>query len=149
MSLTSVGAVLDELRVCGCDPEECTMCDVPAKVRSRLAEIEREVEHGYIRLPVDAEGEVIHVGDELENGEYRHEVTDIVWDGRSWHVYHGLVAIAPCDYAHVKPDPLKELLERFWRETDGIAFPGDKDGLLERKKDEYAERIRGLFGEGS
>lgn len=117
-------------------------------------EIQAEVDERYMPLPVDADGVPIHVGDVLENGEYKGAVTDMSWDGRFWHIYHGSIAIAPCDYTHVKPHTLEDViydiainsvqLERY---ENGIPVVGvNKDQLrdeIETHVDEIRELMRG------
>lgn len=70
-------------------------------------EIEREIAEKYVMRPIGLDGLLIYEGDVLETvyGE-RTEVTDVmatVWS-------YG-VRISPSNHRHVKPDPVKELLE--------------------------------------
>lgn len=124
--------------------EECNLLLVIAD------EIEADIAERYMLLPVDADGVPIRVGDEMENGEYRGKVTDMSWDGHFWHVYHGFIAIAPCDYTHVKPDPLKELLHDACMNATRICCeqgvgPNVHVEIDETGLAEYAERIRELM----
>lgn len=58
-----------ELGVCGCDPDECLVCEVPRKVREGLQAVDRD----YLPLPVDRNGEVLRIGDEV----WFHDETDV------------------------------------------------------------------------
>jgi len=114
-------------------------------------EIEAEVSANYIELPKDADGVPIRMGDEMENGEYRGKVTDMSWDGHFWHVYHGSIAIAPCDYTHVKPDPLNELLHDACMNATRICCEQGVGTNIRIEVDDtelgkFAERIRELMG---
>ena len=114
--------------------------------------IEAEIAENYMRLPVDAEGVPIHVGDAVAEkpfrpkaGEKPAEVVCMLLNSDGW-------AIGDCDprghwfhpmvLEHVKPDPLKELL------CDMIHEYGSTDALTETVADKYAERIRELMKEG-
>lgn len=106
-----------------------------------------ERDSAYMRLPVDADGVPIRLGDTLaiERGGSTDigEVTDI-------HLQEGKCAVSICfeydsgitaypeDYRHVQPDTVESLLEEFGR----ILVPGSaQDGLPEFVA-KYAERIR-------
>ena len=132
--------------------EECNLLLIIAD------EIEAEIEREWMRLPVDADGVPIRVGDKLEchaNG-YDGEFTvfavgddvavgnhDIEWVRRNpskWlHVAQHCV--------HVKPRTLEDVLrEMLDREGDGIGlreFNRDFDAFVEH----YADEIRAMFGE--
>lgn len=114
--------------------------------------IECEISERYMLLPVDADGVPIRVGDAIaekpfrpNTGEKPAEVVCMLLNSDGW-------AIGDCDprghwygplqLEHVKPDPLKELLEEF---TDALNSQAEDDG-----RDlcaEYAERIRELMGD--
>ena len=108
-------------------------------VSEMLRDIQAEVDSGYMKLPVDADGVPIHVGDEMENGEYRGKVTDMSWDGHFWHVYHGSIAIAPCDYTHVKQRTVEDVL------CDMIHEYACTDMTTEQTAAKYAAELRDLL----
>ena len=112
-----------------------------------IEDVKREIAEKYMELPVDADGVPIRVGDELENGEYRLKVTDMSWDGHFWHVYHGSIAIAPCDYTHVKPDKLKERVRKFIHDRRGLNLK-DPQEKADRMLDEFCADIRETAGNG-
>ena len=108
--------------------------------------IEREIAEKYMELPVDADGVPIHVGDAMYDGKVAKLV--ISDDGEhSVYVYklpnvqHEIYCY---ETAHVKPDPIKELLEEF---ADKIPFVWDGDKPKESwpydsLMNEYAAKIR-------
>ena len=98
-------------------------------------EIEREIAENYIALPKDADGKSWHLGDITENGN---RVNGMTFDSHGWHFTNTLNDIDPSIHRHVKPDPLKALLEEF--ATDLANYKGDVDF------DTYAERIREALG---
>ena len=72
-------------------------------------------EHGWIRLPKDADGEYIHVGDVLTDGEYKFKVFELAafgdgsWsirneDGNAW---------AACDVTHHHEPTVEDVLREF------------------------------------
>ena len=161
--MESIEKMRKELDVCGCDPDECLCCEVPRKVRDGLDEIEREIAERYMELPMDADGVPIHVGDELMTSEYgkRFTCTGYSYQTEGYEKPHWSIAYQYDDYdgttefvslrscRHVKPDPVKELLEEF-AEKIPFVWDGDKpkeawpyDSLM----DEYAARIREAVGE--
>ena len=80
-----------------------------------LDAIEREIADKYMELPVDADGEPIHIGDAMYDGKVAKLV--ISDDGEhSVYVYklpNVLHEFYCYETAHVKPDPIKKLLEEF------------------------------------
>lgn len=92
-----------------------------------IQEIEREISERYIRLPCDADGVPIRVGDAIaekpfrpNTGEKPAEVVCMLLNSDGWAIgdcdprghWHG-----PLQLEHVKPDPLKELLEELVSEA--------------------------------
>lgn len=116
--------------------EECNLLLITAD------EIEREIAERFIDLPVDADGVPIRVGDEMENSEYRGKVTEMCWDGHFWHVYHGSIAIAPCDYTHVKPRTVEDVLVEFYGEFAKAKY-GEDSEVLSHYADELARVLMG------
>lgn len=151
-SLESIEKLRESLNACtkkaGVDPFQFDTYWITARACDVLIdEIEREIAEKYIELPVDADGVPIHVGDEMENGEYRGKVTDMSWDGHFWHVYHGSIAIAPCDYTHIKPDKLKERVRKFIHDRRGLNLK-DPQEKADRMLDEFCADIREMAKEG-
>lgn len=97
-------------------------------------------EHGWIRLPKDADGEYIHVGDVLTDGEYKFKVFELAafgdgsWsirneDGNAW---------AACDVTHHHAPTVEDVLREF-------ALAVCKDDALTIRKDvvdEYAAKLQ-------
>ena len=123
------------IHVYGSEPNDPNAVNWGEQWRKIADEIEAEIESRYMELPVDADGVPIHVGDEMENGEYRGKVTDMSWDGHFWHVYHGSIAIAPCDYSHVKPRTIEAVLADFASKQHGITKE-ENDALIAECADE-------------
>ena len=109
-------------------------------------EQQRYIDEHYLLLPVDADGVPIHVGDEIEYGNgTRDKVRFIVinegeptFNERGW---------CPNHCHHVKPDPIKELLEEFAgaleKERDFRSHPDMKytrDDVIA----EYAEKFKAV-----
>lgn len=103
-------------------------------------EIEAEIEREYMRLPVDADGVPIHLGDELDNinKSERYKVTSI-GDNGYIRIYSDTGWIHSSHCRHVKPDPIKKLLEEY----AGKRFARSNMGLdIEGLADDYAAKIR-------
>lgn len=127
-----------------------------AKVNEIAEEIEREVAEEYMKLPVGGDGESIRFGDVLSQfGKpvYVYAITDpedegdcmicvIEDDGKigdhSW--------VRARKMSHYDDDPLSPILEQFWRNTYGITFPGDKNGLLAKEIKGCSNSIRKCLG---
>lgn len=126
--------------------EECNLLLVIAD------EIEAEVAESYMRLPLDADGVPIRVGETLQLGDTRGKVVALTYcpsNGKlpwEWQCDTGdwyNTAFAH----HVKPRTLEDVLrEMLDREGDGIGlreFNRDFDAFVEH----YADEIRAMFGE--
>lgn len=110
-------------------------------------EIEREIAERYMELPVDADGEVIRVGDTLSSDVYDNDFEVRGWLlGKSndrWYVLTSLdnmIAVDTC--RHVKPRTLEDVLRdccNEWNEHCG----NDWEQSIYAK---YADEIRGLLG---
>lgn len=98
-----------------------------------------EMERTHMPLPVDAYGVPTHFGQRIE---FRGHEGNVWLIGANEVMCTDRMCCPIGEYRNVQPDTVESLLEQFWRETDGIIFPSDNDGLLEKKKAEYAERIR-------
>ena len=103
--------------------------------------IECEISEKYMELPVDADGVPIHVGDVIEQcGSEPCEVIGLTETQGCW--VKGTHYAINANYAHhVKPDPVKELLGEFFRESRNFNLK-DAPGTADRAIEEYAARIR-------
>jgi len=125
-----------------------------------LDEIEREIAERYMRLPVDADGEPIHVGDEMESDNERFVVCAVA-PGRvhRWHVHDigdldkGTVAYPPDSLRHFKPRTVEDAVRDFVNSVvtfkgsrDGIPIVGIDDSLWRDYFDAFADEIRELLG---
>lgn len=118
------------------DAERKRYSEQISELQAKLDDMERT----YMRLPVDADGVPIRIGDYLQGVYSKFEVCAVSEHYAYWAEGKHFDEADCC--RHVQQDAVESLLDQFWRETDGIVFPSDKDGLLEKKKAEYAERIR-------
>jgi hypothetical protein len=149
---------IDKLReclICGTDGTHVRYFDT-AEIAD---EIEAEIADNYMRLPVDADGVPIHVGDELEchaNGydgvftvfAIGNDVVvgnqDIEWIGRNPSKWFHVASFC----THVKPRTLEDVLRDVWKEALDYA----KSDIWRNPDEVFAERaaeIRELMdGEG-
>ena len=126
-----------------------------------LDEIEREIAERYMELPVDADDEPIRCGDVVDggmgdSGEVQHIE---IWPDGFVVVYEispgRFTRYAPDAVRHVKPDPVKELLEEYYSKRSDDALDESACSGLHREEaikcvrrdvaaliDEYAARIR-------
>lgn len=80
------------------------------------------VEHGWVKLPVDADGVPIRIGDVIQNVDYNDSgsVYEMRLDDDNWFVYVNGVGRRPERYRHREPtteDVLRELLDRWCSES--------------------------------
>ena len=88
-----------------------------------IDEVEREIERDYTKLPVDADGVPIHVGDVLDppkgSEEYgRLMVTELTYDGEDWYFKGEIPAsftgqagyFNVIGFAHIKPRTVEDVL---------------------------------------
>lgn len=122
-------------------------CDEQTKKTLRMAAdaIETELAERYVPLPLDADGEPIHVGDVMEFSEFEieHPVTRTVegigqgtffaWCGERGYQQH-----EPKRYRHHRPPTVEDVLEEF---AQMYIACNDKGTIAE-----YAKRLR-LAGE--
>ena len=108
---------------------------------------ENMAESGWVRLPVDAEGVPIHVGDVLTDGEYTFVVDELAafgdgsWsirneDGNAW---------AACDVTHHHAPTVEDVLREFAEKVTDSQVPGVHP-TYEEAIAEYAAKLR-LAGE--
>lgn len=126
-----------------------------------LQNIERAIDEQYIKLPVDADGVPIRVGDEMESGNETFVICAVA-PGRvyRWHIYNigeldkGTVAYPPESLHHFKPRTVEDVLRDFQQDT--LTSQGEYSGevidadewkrQLERDVREYADELRELMG---
>lgn len=123
-----------------------------------IDEIEAEIERDYMRLPVDADGVPIHVGDVLDppkgSEEYgRLMVTELTYDGEDWYFKGEIPAsftgqagyFNVIGFTHAKPRTLEDVLRDVWEEALDYA----KSDIWRNPDEVFAERadeIRELLG---
>lgn len=118
--------------------------------------VEREVEECYFELPKDADGEYIHIGDELDRGKvFRIEITD----GGDHKAYVQTSQSNPqlewyyCKYAHHKQPTVKDVLEEFASKrirlflTAPIATSANDIEECRKVNDEACEKLTAEFAE--
>lgn len=113
-------------------------CEDADKLRER---IERE----YIKAPVDVDGKVIQVEDEVEllDGSKRFKAEWLEWDGEDWVVHETIGYGAyhePSSLRHVKPDSWEQIIQ------DAVKL-GYADYPTTYQEAELVERCKRLAGE--
>lgn len=80
-------------------------------------------EHGWIRLPKDADGEYIHVGDVLTDGEYKFKVFELAAFGDgSWSIRNeDGDAWAACDVTHYHEPTVEDVLQKLLEQAVGYS----------------------------
>ena len=98
---------------------------------------------GWVKLPVDADGVPIHVGDRLTDGEYTfrvHQMCATFWESSTWWGISNEDGIAwsACDVTHCPAPTVEEVLCEFARRAAG------KDAISIRRDivDDYAARLQ-------
>ena len=149
MTKDPIEKLREELKVCGCDPDECMVCSVPRKVKAAIAEIEAQ----YMRLPLDADGVPIRPGDEVSANGYEDgvvasiEITDegFAYVGVRPHGWYVPTRYTPDGLSHVKPETVEDItcgenLVHVRREDwDDMSEAMDK---LRAERDRLAEGLR-------
>lgn len=122
-------------------------------IRSMIDEIEAEIAERYIELPVDADGETIHVGDTVYSDfhdEWRDGVTvyEIAFtDGDGTRVYTAdgkWVKVNRC--SHVKPRTIEDVLENFAHNYNSISGKPDEDELWVKLLADTSAELREMMG---
>lgn len=108
-----------------------------------LDELRKEVQADWIPLPVDADGKVIHVEDEVEllDGSKRFKAEWLEWDGEDWVVHETIGYGAyhePSSLRHVQPDSWERIIK------DAQEYVTDDEPLY--SVFELVERCRRLAG---
>ncbi len=112
-----------------------------------LAEIEAEITGRFIELPVDEEGDVLRIGDELKCQDKSILLNSLSWDGRRWYatetvVSSGWYPVHLC--RHVKPRTLEDVLQ----ELEGLRGYGNSmHEYVVTRAAELANEIRTMFRE--
>lgn len=163
-------SITDELRECARNYERteklcaelcAELLDIADRIDERHAkELERmwdeaegadlkAFEATHVKLPVDADGEIIRIGDNMTNGtDLPAKVRRMVLDEHGWKlasVFAGdSKTVLPTDLRHVKPDSW----ERIIADAIDAAFAGVVDeSEFDLKKLKLVERCRRLAGE--
>ena len=105
-----------------------------------------------VLLPVDADGEPIHVGDRLTDGEYTFAVCELATFGDgSWSIRNDDGnAWAACDVTHHVPtveDVLFSYGQACIRTSNEAETDAAKQTMLARLREEYAAKLRLAEGE--
>ena len=116
-------------------------------------EIEAEIADNYMRLPLDANNEPIHVGDVLDppkgSEEYgRLMVTELTYDGEDWYFKGEIPAsftgqagyFNVIGFAHVKPRTLEDVIE------GAINTAFDNEASVSDIAKKSADEIREMLG---
>jgi hypothetical protein len=95
---------------------------------------EKMAENGWVRLPKDADGEYIHIGDVIDCGESTFKVNELRLTKAGWNVG---------DCRHHKPT-VEDLLREMMREAScNIYADGSCEmGLTDEQLAEYAQKLQ-------
>ena len=101
-------------------------------------------EHGWIRLPKDADGVPIRVGDVLTDGEYKFEVFELAAFGDgSWSIRNeDGDAWAACDVTHHHEPTVEDVLWEFASAYDRIGGEDDEHQKYLNLIAEFAAKLR-------
>jgi len=124
---------LDNMRwVAHHDPESVT----PDWLVERLDALESELDEKWLRLPLDADGMPIHVGDMMDDHGIEHGVMAV--SAETWVALDGYSRNAKLT-RHVKPRTIEDVLADFAADVEN----GRNDITTARR---YADEIRELMG---
>lgn len=134
-ALEKLAAQVDESERIGFDQGFASADDWLAQNEDAMAA------HGWVRLPVDADGVPIHVGDELvifETGEHIRAYDIELYDDGRWLVCDDetMDSIHPDRLRHHVPT-VEGVLRQFAREIDADAY-----GITDAKVAEFAAKLR-------
>lgn len=110
--------------------------------------IEAEIAKKFVALPVDEEGDVLRIGDELKCQGKSILLNSLSWDGRKWYATETIVSSGwyPVHLCrHVKPRTIEDVLRDVWKEAIDYA----KSDMWRNPDEAFAERadeIRELMG---
>ncbi len=113
--------------------------------------------HGWVKLPVDADGVPIHVGDVMEwvdEPDVSRVVSSIQLADDGWWVYVGGTGRRPDKYRHYHPPTVEDVLREVvtlchntWKKESAFHFYGVDDVMESGNIAEYAAKLR-LAGDG-
>lgn len=106
--------------------------------------IDEELSERYVKLPVDADGVPIHIGDTVKLGDGTFEVRRLeFYDMDSWDVVDRFgEPFSPFYMRHIQPDTWERIID----DAQSAYWDGDEIGYDHRKA-ELVERCRRLAGE--
>lgn len=138
--IESLGRMRCELQICKNAHRRPTI----AFMEDCADEIEAEIAERFIALPVDVEGDVLRIGDELKCQGESILLNSLSWNGRRWYVTETVVSSGwyPVHLCrHVKPRTLEDVLEEF---ADAASDVDERDReewvpLLAKYADEIRE----------
>lgn len=137
---------VDELIEWGYCTESAPCSECGKQVQAIAAEIEAEIEERFMKLPVDADGVPIHVGDRLVRGAddgIIYTVAMLEFDGRNWWYESGDDCFA-CDGSRHKPRTFKDVLIDFYNAR--IRTNDYDQEAINEVYSRYADEIRELMG---
>lgn len=142
-ALEKLAAQVDESERSGFDQGFASADDWLAQNEDAMAE------HGWVRLPVDADGVPIHVGERVQIfGNDQGTVSHMSLADDGWRVYvkydggNGTGSGEPKRIRHHHTPTVEDVLREFAREIDADAY-----GITDAKVAEFAAKLR-LAGEG-
>ena len=99
--------------------------------------------HGWVRLPVDADGEYIRVGDKLDGYKETIVVDEMALQYGSWALVSDDRRAFHCPeaFTHHKPT-VEDVLDKFALEIDDARHIPDADDEYARIRAEYAAKLR-------
>lgn len=141
--IESLGRMRDELQICKNAHRRPTIEFMELCADEIEAEIERKIDERYIESPVDGNGNVVGIGDQLMRKGKDYIVNALVWNGRVWFFTETIVSPAwiPTKKAVLfRRRTLEDVLEEF---ADAAADVDERDleewvPLLAK----YADEIR-------
>lgn len=149
------------VRKAGVEPDEFDTYWITASACDAcIDEVEREISERYVLLPCDADGEPWTLETERFIDDTGRKVKfsglQVDREGR-WKILNVCVCHDPSLCRHVKPDPLKEILNEHLQEREKIVRKLESSmitlGEAENEEDAcdklFAERIRELMGGGA
>lgn len=111
-------------------------------------------EHGWVRLPVDADGVPIRIGDAMvlqhEAKEKPYVVQSLTWDGEDWYFTCDEGFFNACGWEHYHEQTVEDVLRDMHAELDEVTalYVGEAIDSDERDRDEarifaeYAAKLR-------
>lgn len=132
------------VNVFGSEPSDPNAVNWGKQWRKIADEIEAEIADNYMRLPVDADGVPIRVGDEMfvyECEDDKPEIVKSVSQDRAW--FGGKLGISGYNLLHVKPRTLENVLVDMLEAAIGYSDAHTDVSLVAVEK--YADEIRELL----